>query len=87
MGEHLLDALLVGLGATLARLLFLPAIVPDEGDVGKVLPYILSSGFVLASMVRMTVEWSSVCVLFRFFFIDPLSFVPVSDDGYDGYDG
>ena len=28
---------------------------------------ILSSGFVLASMVRMTVEWSSVCVLFRFF--------------------
>ena len=48
---------------------------------------ILSSGFVLASMVRMTVEWSSVCVLFRFFFIYPLSFVPVSDDGYDGYDG
>jgi len=38
MGEHLLDTLLVGLGATLARLLFLPAIVPDEGDVGKVLP-------------------------------------------------
>ena len=38
LGEHLLNALLVGLGATLARLLFLPAIVPDEGDVGKVLP-------------------------------------------------
>ena len=38
MGEHLLDALLVGLGATLARLLFLPAIVPDEGDVADVLP-------------------------------------------------
>ena len=36
MGEHLLDALLVGLGATLARLLFLPAIVPDEGDTPTV---------------------------------------------------
>lgn len=38
LGEQLLDALLVGLGATLARLLFLPAIVPDESDVADVLP-------------------------------------------------
>ena len=32
--EHLLDELLVGLGTTLARLFFLPTIVPDESDVG-----------------------------------------------------
>ena len=38
LGEHLLDEILVGLGTTLPRLLFLPAIVPDEGDVDDVLP-------------------------------------------------
>ena len=38
LGEHLLNALLVCLGTTLPRLLFLPAIVPDEGDVGNALP-------------------------------------------------
>ena len=37
-GEHLLDEVLVGFGTMLARLLFLPAIVPDEGDVADVLP-------------------------------------------------
>ena len=38
LGEHLLDEILVGLGSALARLLFLSAIVPDEGDVADVLP-------------------------------------------------
>ena len=38
LGEHLLDEVLVGLGMTLARLFFLPTIVPDEGDVADVLP-------------------------------------------------
>ena len=38
LGEHLFDEVLVGLGTTLARLFFLPTIVPDEGDVGDVLP-------------------------------------------------
>ena len=37
-GEHLLDEVLVGLGTALARLFFLPTIVPDEGDVADVLP-------------------------------------------------
>ena len=39
LGEHLLDEVLVGLGTMLARLLFLPTIVPDEGDVADVLPW------------------------------------------------
>ena len=38
LGEHLLDEVLVGLGTMLARLLFLPTIVPDEGNVTDVLP-------------------------------------------------
>ena len=38
LGEHLVDEVLVGLGTMLARLSFLPAIVPDEGDVADVLP-------------------------------------------------
>ena len=38
LGEHLLDALLVRLGTMLARLFFLAAIVPDEKEVGNVLP-------------------------------------------------
>ena len=37
-GKHLLDEVLIGLGTTLARLFFLPTIVPDEGDVADVLP-------------------------------------------------
>ena len=37
LGEHLLNELLIGLGTTLSRLLFLPTIVPDEGDVADVL--------------------------------------------------
>ena len=38
LGEHLLDEVLVTLGMQLARLFFLPTIVPDEGDVVDVLP-------------------------------------------------
>ena len=38
LGEHLLDEVLVGLGAWFSRLLTLPTIVPDEGNVGNVLP-------------------------------------------------
>ena len=38
LGEHLLDEVLVCLGSALARLFFLPTIVPDEGDVADVLP-------------------------------------------------
>ena len=37
-GEHFLDEVLVGLGTMLARLFFLSTIIPDEGDVGDVLP-------------------------------------------------
>ena len=38
LGEHLLDEVLVGLVTMLPRLLALPTIVPDEGDVADVLP-------------------------------------------------
>ena len=48
LGEHLLDELFVGLGTMLARLFFLPTIVPDEGDVADVSHRSLISGFVLA---------------------------------------
>ena len=34
LGEHLLDEVLVGLGAWFPWLFFLPSIVPDESDVG-----------------------------------------------------
>ena len=38
LGAHLLNERFVGFGTTLARLFFLPTIVPDECDVAYFLP-------------------------------------------------
>ena len=38
LGEHSFDEVLVALCSALARLFFLPTIVPDEGDIADVLP-------------------------------------------------
>ena len=86
LGEYSFDEVLVGLGTTLARLFFLPAIVPDEGDVGDVLPKELDlrirtgpNGAHDGRLIRRLCSVTLFSHITSFRRTRPI-------DGYDGYD-